>query len=63
MKKKRSKPQKKAKQAARPPQSNAPDKPERRAVLSRTVQIVIGLAVGGGGSVFAVSAVRATARE
>ena len=63
MKKKRSKPQKKAKPAARTPQNNAPDKPARRAFLSRTGQIVIGVAVVGGGSVFAVSAVRATARE
>ncbi|MEO1283620.1 MAG: hypothetical protein AAFV92_01940, partial [Pseudomonadota bacterium] len=63
MKKKRSKPQKKAKPAARTPQSNTPEKPDRRAFLSRTGQIVIGVAVVGGGSVFAVSAVRATARE
>lgn len=63
MKKKRNKPQKKAKPASRPAQAQIPDTPDRRTFLSRSGQIVIGAAVIGGGSVFAVSAVRATARE
>lgn len=67
MKKKRNKPHKKAKASSHPATGSAkvqtPEKPERRAFMARSGQILIGAAVIGGGSVFAVSAVRATARE
>lgn len=63
MKKKRNKPQKKAKSAPRPAEAQTPESPQRRDFLSRTAKIVIGAGVIGGGSFFAVSAVRATAHE
>ncbi|MEL7014288.1 MAG: hypothetical protein AAFO72_13560 [Pseudomonadota bacterium] len=61
--KKRNKPHRKAKAASGSAKAQTPVKPERRAFLSRSGQVLIGAAVIGGGSVFAVSAVRATARE
>lgn len=60
MKKKRNKPQKRSKAAPLPPQATQKD---RRAFLSGTGKLIIGAAVLGGGSVFAVGAVRATVRE
>lgn len=60
MKKQRRKSQKRGKTA-----SNSGDmaQPDRRSFLSSYGKLLIGAALIGGGSVFAVSAVRATARE
>lgn len=61
MKKKRNKPQKRSKAKASPDASV--QNPERRSFLARSGKWVIGAAVLVGGGGFAVSAVRATARE
>lgn len=62
MKKKRNKPQKRKAQPKPVDAQTAPDIGRRR-VLTGTAKLLIGVAVVGGGSVFAVTAVRATAHE
>lgn len=60
MKKKRNKAAKRSKAA---PQPTPVESQERRSFLSRSGKLVAALVIVGGGSAFAVSAVRATARE
>ncbi|MEM7733042.1 MAG: hypothetical protein AAF280_09700 [Pseudomonadota bacterium] len=61
MKKKRNKPQKRSKAKSAPGASER--NPDRRSFLARSGKWMIGVALLGGGAGFAISAVRATARE